>query len=60
MNNQKKQTGGPAEEMTLRDYFAAKTLQALVSHPHYVGEMCHNAVKESYLMADAMLLERVK
>lgn len=56
----KKPTGGPVEEMTLRDYFAAKTLAALVGHPEYKGEMCHNAVKESYLMADAMLRERVK
>lgn len=68
----KKPTGGQAfpmpsgpnnfniEGMTLRDYFAAKTLQGLVSHPNYDGEMCHNAVKESYLMADAMLRERVK
>ena len=60
MNNQKKQTGGPADEKSLRDEFAGLALQALISHPEYQGEMCENAVKEAWLFADAMLRERVK
>lgn len=67
MNND---TGGPAfprvveqpngymkavEGMTLRDYFAAKAMQALI-HKNYFDV----AAKEAYQMADAMLEERMK
>lgn len=65
-------TGGPAfptgtgvtpynSGMTLRDYFAAKALQAMLSSPH-----CPMHVKESelamqaYSTADAMLEAREK
>ena len=63
-----KQTGGPAfpgfdyidqhgkknpEGMTLRDYFAAKAMQALI-HKNYFDV----AAKEAYKTADAMLRAR--
>ena len=64
-----KNTGGPAfpskrehttkEGMTLRDYFAAKAMQALMSRPehaHFAGSS-HYA-EASYVMADAMLKAR--
>ena len=62
-----KDTGGSAfpserfkeEGMTLRDYFAAKAMQALiisVMRPEHVGA----AVSAAYVMADAMLAERNK
>ena len=62
MNND---TGGPAfpvpglnrgefnNGMTLRDYFAAKVMQALI-HKNYFDV----AAKEAYQMADAMLEAR--
>ena len=43
-------TGGYAKDMTLRDYFAAKAMQALI-HKNYFDV----AAKEAYQMADAML-----
>lgn len=58
-------TGGPAfpvqeayemsteQGMTLRDYFAAKAMQALI-HKNYFDV----AAKEAYQMADAMLSAR--
>jgi hypothetical protein len=49
-----------ATEMTLRDYYAGVALQALVGHPQYSGEMCKEAVKEAWLMADAMIEEKRK
>jgi hypothetical protein len=61
------ETGGPAFPldtdccdvgMTLRDYFAAKAMQAdLVG---YDGEMWARVAKQAYEMADAMLKERAK
>ena len=60
-----KDTGGPAfpfidsasplehPGMTLRDYFAAKAMQALI-HKNYFDV----AAKEAYRMADAMLKAR--
>jgi hypothetical protein len=45
--------------MTLRDYFAAKAMQALMSRPehaHFAGS-AHYA-QASYVMADAMLKAR--
>lgn len=57
-------TGGPAfppsnpgyaHGMTLRDYFAAKAMQALI-HKNYFDV----AAKEAYQMADAMLKARAK
>jgi hypothetical protein len=42
--------------MTLRDYFAAKAMQALLSHPD--GDQISNPViyaQAAYVLADAML-----
>ena len=65
-----KYTGGPAfptvdenhysvggEGMSLRDYFAAKALQGLLSGRNYITEM---NVQLAYEYADAMLKEREK
>jgi hypothetical protein len=43
--------------MTLRDYFAAKALQAILSNPEYVGEDSGLAA-QSYAIADAMMKAR--
>lgn len=43
--------------MTLRDYFAAKAMQALLSNTRPQGTDLH-IVKASYEIADAMLKER--
>jgi hypothetical protein len=57
-----KKTGGPAfprtqwpneTGMTLRDYFAAKAMQALVQ-----GNYFDVTAKQAYMMADAMLKAR--
>lgn len=59
-----KETGGPAfprtgwpneTGMTLRDYFAAKAMQALVQ-----GNYFDVTAKQAYEMADAMLKAREK
>lgn len=51
-------TGG----MTLRDYFAAKAMQAMASAP--MGKFTHTNFEDltgsAYAMADAMLAERAK
>lgn len=46
--------------MTLRDYFAAKAMQADVSRVGYYsrGEFMERAVKNAYAMADAMMEAR--
>ena len=48
--------------MTLRDYFAAKALQGLLScQSEETGfYQAKNAAQEAYAMADAMLAERAK
>lgn len=43
--------------MTLRDYFAAKALQGLLSGRNYIAEI---NVRLAYEYADAMLKEREK
>ena len=68
----KKETGGPAFPqvsynmkggyditggMSLRDYFAAKAMQGILSNPQYRGEDSQ-FVNAAYEMADAMLMER--
>ena len=68
-----KNTGGPAfpipglqhdEEfngMSLRDYFAAKAMQALISSPNTDHSVEFSAVADvAYRVADAMLAEREK
>lgn len=47
------------EGMTLRDYFAAKALQALIGRSEW-PEHPIAACFEAYKMADAMLAERKK
>ena len=51
-----------AEGMTLRDYMAAKAMQADISRVGYyqVGEHMLRAAKNAYEMADSMLAERNK
>jgi hypothetical protein len=44
--------------MTLRDYFAAKAMQAILSDGSWHGHTCKTAALESYEMADAMLKAR--
>jgi hypothetical protein len=63
-------TGGPAfpvpldafddrEGMTLRDYFAAKVIQGIVSHdPTFSQKYVDLAAKDAYVYADAMLKAR--
>lgn len=42
--------------MTLRDYFAAKAMQAELTN--YGGEMWERVAKQAYVVADAMLIAR--
>ena len=57
---------GYSEGMTLRDYFAAKAMQALISDPFYQdqgqykgwGEIGPKLADDAYDVADAMLTER--
>jgi len=44
--------------MTLRDYFAAKAMQALLSCPKYQNAGTGIISRESYEMADAMIEAR--
>lgn len=66
-----KNTGGPAfpvqdaysmsteQGMTLRDYFAAQAMMAIIAHPDSDGYKPPSAfAKTAYVMADAMLKER--
>jgi hypothetical protein len=63
-----KETGGPAfphdsnwedrQGMTLRDYFAAKAMQAMLVEPDNVDISRAKLAQLSYAMADAMLKER--
>jgi len=68
-----KDTGGPAfpntsefsanDGMTLRDYFAAKAMQALITGPdvmddHYEEEVNEYVAVRAYFIADAMLEAR--
>jgi hypothetical protein len=45
------------EELTLRDYFAAKALQGMLSDSTLQGEYTEFALR-AYRIADAMLKER--
>lgn len=46
--------------MTLRDYFAAKSMQGICGHPDTWGLADKGIVRRSYEVADAMLAERAK
>jgi hypothetical protein len=54
----------PSEQgrgMTLRDYFAAKAMQAFINRDEWqstVGEISRNTAFNAYAMADAMMEER--
>ena len=53
------------EGMTLRDYFAAKAMQGIISNPNYgifdgTNEVHIPTIKQCYEIADAMLKEREK
>lgn len=65
-----KETGGPAfpcldsnanghEGLTIRDYFAAKAMQGMVSTENWNGHIKNTAI-DAYQIADAMLKERNK
>ena len=47
------------DELTLRDYFAAKALQGMLADPEW-GASPERLAADSYEMADAMLAEREK
>lgn len=48
-------TGGYAKDMTLRDYFAAKWMQAYVANPETADITETELAQFSYEIADAML-----
>jgi hypothetical protein len=52
----------PNEGMTLRDYFAAKAMQGMVTEDHdsYKDSTIETLAKGAYRIADAMLKERSK
>jgi hypothetical protein len=55
--------GEPFKGMTLRDYFAAKAMQAILSSDRYIGLIGVNryeqrTAEDAYKMADAMLKAR--
>jgi len=44
--------------MTLRDYFAAKAMQSLISKHGFISDEINFAAEHSYEIADAMLKAR--
>jgi len=48
----------PQRGMTLRDYFAAKAMQGMVTDKSWQGQTCKTVANISYEMADAMLKAR--
>lgn len=46
--------------MTLRDYFAAKAMAALLSRTDYESNSYQDVAEMAYIAADAMMLERDK
>lgn len=46
--------------MSLRDYFAARAMQSLITDPAREDQSCEECARLSYRMADAMLKERTK
>lgn len=52
----------PEDGMTLRDYFAAKVMQAIISRNKILleGPWCNRVAIDAYAMADAMLAQREK
>lgn len=52
--------GHIAGGMTLRDYFAAKALAAIIAHPQGHAGAWQKAAEDAYVAADAMLAAREK
>lgn len=52
--------GYPVAGMSLRDYFAAKAMQALIERYGYERSETDNLAECSYDVADSMLAERAK
>ena len=52
--------GGPAEDMTVRDWFAGMALQGIIAHPGMEPDDCHKTGTSdlAYDFADAMLEAR--
>lgn len=50
---------GYPKEVTLRDYFAAKAMQAIISKPDCRNYESDSIPKNAYMLADAMLAERL-
>lgn len=51
----------PLEELTLRDYFAAKAMQGLMANPNLqTNGLEKNMPPLCYLIAEALLKERAK
>jgi len=49
----------PQSGMTLRDYFAAKALPAIINEPSMASDFGRDFIaRQAYLMADAMLKAR--
>ena len=46
--------------LTMRDYFAAKAMAAMISNPNVDGEQAGAVVTAAYQYADAMLAARTK
>jgi hypothetical protein len=47
-----------SEEMTLRDYFAAKAMQGLLVQEYFQNEAFKVVAEEAYRFADAMMEAR--
>lgn len=47
-----------ASDLTVRDYFAAKALQGMMSNKMYGEHLMNALAKTSYVLADAMLKAR--
>jgi hypothetical protein len=52
--------GGESDGMTLRDYFAAKAMQAYINRPEATEVQDRMIAECAYDMADAMIQERSK
>jgi hypothetical protein len=50
----------PSDGMTLRDYFAAKAMQALISNARFEKASYQQFAFNAYYTADAMIAERAK
>ena len=50
----------PSDGMNLRDYFAAKAMQGMLSAPVLASSDQFMLARDAYTVADAMLLERAK